>query len=182
MKPSFDRYGNSDDDSESDLESDFEYPKLLVDDEGRKKFILNKVEERKFNLQFSGPGARSVFDIPSDNDVQWKNSSIANHFGIHNMRGNKTKIEANLAKTVPTKRGRTHGLAPFGMTVPLPGKAYVMGKGGKGKIPLMESNLETYNRIQTVKLGKAAKDNKRLIQRLKKTGKVATLAPYMVGI
>jgi hypothetical protein len=46
MKPSFNRY--DDDDSESDLESDFEYPKLLLDYEGRKKFILNKTEERKF--------------------------------------------------------------------------------------------------------------------------------------
>ena len=88
----------------------------------------------------------------------------------------------NLTKTVPTKRGRTLGLAPLGMTVLLPGKAYVIGKEGKGKIPLMESNSETYNWMQTVKLGKAAKDNRRLIKRLKKTGKVATLAPYMFGI
>ena len=49
MKPLFDRYGDSDDDSKSDLESDFEYPKLLVDDKGRKKFILNEAKERKFN-------------------------------------------------------------------------------------------------------------------------------------
>ena len=37
----FDKYDDSDENSASDLESDFEYPKLLVDEKGRKKFILH---------------------------------------------------------------------------------------------------------------------------------------------
>jgi hypothetical protein len=183
MKPSFDRYDDSEDDSESDSEAEFEYPKLLVDDEGRKRFILNKTEERKFNLMFSGPKARTPAGDQSDGGVQPKNSSTANNLSRRSStRGNKAKTEVDLPKSVPTRKGRTHGIAPFGMTVPLPGKAYVMGKETGGKTPLMESSLETYNRMQTVKIRKAARDNKRYIQSLKRTGKVGTLAPYMFSI
>jgi hypothetical protein len=179
MKPSFNRY--DDDDSESDLESDFEYPKLLLDYEGRKKFILNKTEERKFQQRVLSLRAHTTGDNTSVEDLPKKNST-----GVEckkpNIENRKANTELESSKPSAKKKGRTHGLAPFGMTVPLNGKAYMTEKGSKGKRPLMESGFEIYNRIQIVKSQKMAKDNKRYIQRLKKTGKVGTLAPYMFDI
>ena len=160
MKTSFDRYDDSDVDSESELEADFEYPKLLVDEEGRKKFILNKTEEQKFYSRLSGIRIDAVAILDVDT--------------------RRRTIEVKSEKTTAKKKGKTHGIAPFGRTVPLPGNAYVTGKGGKGKITLKESSSETFNRIQEVKIGRMAKDNKRYIQRLKKTGKVCTLVPFML--
>jgi hypothetical protein len=45
MKPSFDDYDDSEEERDCDVESDFEYPKLLVDVDGRMKFVLSKIQE-----------------------------------------------------------------------------------------------------------------------------------------
>ena len=175
MKSSFDQYEDSDEDSDSD----FEYPKLLVDDQGRKKFIMNQAEEKKFQLTFWGVGAHTDVDVRSRDNLSPKNHPTANHLYDQGSLGKKTTVELTLAETPAKKKRRTHGLAPFRMTVPLAGKAYVMGTGNNVKTPLAESGLEAYNRLQKVKVRKTARENKRYIQCLKKTGKVGTLVPFM---
>ena len=49
----------------------------------------------------------------------------------------------------------------------------------KKKVPVVESNLEIYTRIQKGKTRRQDRDNKRYVKSLKKTGRVGTLAPYM---
>jgi len=133
-----------------------------VDEEGRKKFILNKTEEKKFYSRLSGPGIRI--------------DAVA----ILNVDTRRRTIEVRSEKTTAKKKGKTHGIASFGRTVPIPGNAYVTANGGKGKITLKESGLETFNRIQEVKVRRMAKDNKRYIQCLKKPGNVCTQVPFML--
>ena len=94
-------------------------------------------------------------------------------------KSKKVDVERVALKPTAKKKGRTHGLAPFLMTIPLSGQAYVTGNHREKKVPLVESNLEIYTRIQKGKTRRAERDNKRYIQRLKKTGRVGTLAPYM---
>ena len=172
MKSSFNKYDDSDDDSASDLESNFEYPKLLVDEKGWKKFILNKTDESIFHSRGSDFGLTGDVRPPKVN-------TPANHFGIFSIKEKRTNQGENSLKPASTKKGRTHGLAPFCMTVPSFGNSYVVGRGNLGNIPLLESGLETYNRIQEAKIKKEVKDNKRSIQYLKKAGTVCTLAPFM---
>jgi hypothetical protein len=62
------------------------------------------------------------------------------------------------------------------MEVPVKGQAFCVGGSGVVKQPLKESNLEKFIRIQTEQDEK--KKAKSIAKRLKKEGKVATLAPF----
>ena len=74
----------------------------------------------------------------------------------------------------------THGLAPHGMSIPDKGNAYVIGgDNAPVKEPLMESNLEEYNQFKQEEEAAKKKDEKKEVKKLKKDGKVHTLAPYM---
>ena len=72
-----------------------------------------------------------------------------------------------------------HGLAPLGMIIPTRGNAFRFGGGSSVKEPLKESNLEMYNRIQAEKEVKAGRKNRTAVKKLKKEGKVSTLASFM---
>ncbi len=80
------------------------------------------------------------------------------------------------------KKG-THGLAPSGMSIPPTGCAYRFGGGIGGvassKQPLKESNQEKYTRIKAEQDHKSYKKNKRAVKKLKREGKVSTLASFM---
>jgi len=183
MKPSFDRYDDSDDDSSSESDSDFKYPKLLVDGDGRKRFILNLKEERQFLSRMNDIAVDSVPIKPAVHTKQIDRSSdtttSATPLDILCTKSKKVDVERVILKPIAKKKGRTHGLAPFLMTIPLSGQAYVKGDCTKKKVPVVESNLEIYTRIQKGKTRRQDRDNKRYVKSLKKTGRVGTLAPYM---
>ena len=93
---------------------------------------------------------------------------------------NKTtdrKSVVTLPKT--TKMVAKHGLAPVGMTIPLQKKAYRVGGSDSAKHPLKESNNEKYHRIKAEQEERKKKKKTRAANKLKKAGKVATLAPFM---
>jgi hypothetical protein len=48
------------------------------------------------------------------------------------------------------------------------------------KCPLKESNYEKYHRIKAEEDDRKKKENIRAVKKLKKSGKVATLAPFMI--
>jgi hypothetical protein len=81
--------------------------------------------------------------------------------------------------TTVNKRAAKHGLAPTGMAVPLQKKAFRVGGNDRMKCPLKESNLEKYHRIKAEQEGRKKKQNIRAANKLKKSGKVSTLAPFM---
>ena len=93
MKSSFDQYEDSDDDSDSE----FEYPKLLVDDQGRKKFIMNQAEEKKLQLTFWGVGAHTDSDVRSRDNLPPKNHLTANLLYEQGNRGKRMNVEFILA-------------------------------------------------------------------------------------
>jgi hypothetical protein len=70
----------------------------------------------------------------------------------------------------------SHSLAPSGMPIPEQGNAYVIGSAVTVKEPLVESNLEMYHRFQEEKDGTKKKKQKKEVKKLKKDGKVCTLA------
>ena len=73
----------------------------------------------------------------------------------------------------------THGLAPRGMKIPAKGDAYIIGINARQKQPLKESNLEKFIRIKEEKEIKKRKNDKKVVKKLKKEGKVSTLLPFM---
>ena len=98
---------------------------------------------------------------------------------LHNYFKKKQKVATTLG--VSTKiRITTHGLAPPGMTIPDEGNAYVIGgDNATVKEALKESNLEMYNRFEQEDEAAKKKAEKKEVKKLKKEGKVHTLAPYM---
>ena len=85
--------------------------------------------------------------------------------------------------SIPTKvnkRVAKHGLAPTGMSVPLKKKPLCVGGTDTTKCPLKESNYEKYHRIKAEQDDRKKKQNIRAAKKLKKSGKVATLAPFMI--
>ena len=97
---------------------------------------------------------------------------------LHDHFKTKTK---DVATVVLSKiKITTHGLAPLGMSIPAEGNAYVTGGGiNTDKEPLMESNLERYNRFKEEEEVTKKKKEKKEVKKLKNDGKVRTLAPYM---
>jgi hypothetical protein len=65
------------------------------------------------------------------------------------------------------------------MLVPRTGNAFRVGGGGSAKQPLKESNQERYLRIREEQEEKKKKTDKRAVKKLKKQGKVGTLAGFM---
>jgi hypothetical protein len=225
-KQSFDEYDDSED-SDSGLESMFEYPKLLVDIDGKKKFILNHGEEmellgrlkvaqeqtdmfqaylEKENLEVKlkasvdntdghqDRGASFMKDLATEkgrtfsgryqayldeeNSIPDKRFPVKRNLCIFGGRY-RAFLELEDSKRTVKKKSQTNGLAPFRMGVPLEGKACMVRGGHTKKVPLKESNQEMYNRIQKEKELKGKKKDKRIIKKLKKDGKVGTLAPFM---
>ncbi len=94
----------------------------------------------------------------------------------------KTAIDRKLL-SIPTKvnkRVAKHGLAPTGMSVPLKKKPFCVGGTDTTKCPLKESNYKKYHRIKAEEDDRKKKQNIRAAKKLKKSGKVATLAPFMI--
>jgi hypothetical protein len=65
------------------------------------------------------------------------------------------------------------------MSIPEQGNPYVISSADTVKEPLVESNLEMYNRFQGEEDGVKKKKQKKEVKKLKKDGKARTLAPYM---
>jgi hypothetical protein len=72
-----------------------------------------------------------------------------------------------------------HGLAPHGMSIPEKGKAFVMRVDNTVKEPVKESNSEMFNRFELEEESGKKKEDKKEVKKLKREGKVRTLAPYM---
>jgi hypothetical protein len=143
-----------DDDDESSLsscpDSPTMYPLLLKDQNGRKKFIFSHEEAIELSLRVE----RRSQEVPTKVSV----------------------VQDNMT----TKKKRTsHGLAPRGMKIPKKGEAYLVGGGSVVKEVVKESNLEKFNRIGEEQREKKKRKDMKLVKKLKKDGKVSTLAPYM---
>jgi len=93
----------------------------------------------------------------------------------------KPEVSAKDVKPVVLVKNQisTHGLAPMGMSIPEKGEAYVIRVNDTVKEPLVESHLEMYNRFKEEEEGAKKKKEKKEVKKLKKDGKVRTLAPYM---
>jgi hypothetical protein len=91
----------------------------------------------------------------------------------------KTQKVAKPVRLAKKKITTHHGLAPFGMSIPELGNAYVTGSAAAVKEPLVKSNLEMYNRFQVKEDGAKKKKQKKEVKKLKKDSKIRTLAPYM---
>jgi hypothetical protein len=164
MKSTFDSNDESEDDAGSDFESEFEFPKLLVDIDGKKKFIMNKNDEEKLGARFR---LATTQEVPS----RKSHGTIADFI--------TSKVKDN-TKSIARRKHQKHGLAPFGMSIPVHGQAFMVGGGYIGKKPLKESNNEMYIRIQKLKEKKKEHKEKKVIKNLKKMGKVRSLSPFMV--
>lgn len=93
----------------------------------------------------------------------------------------KKQEQKDLAASIASRHGSkgTHGLAPSGMTIPRIGNAFRVGGVASSKKPLKESNQEKYKRIKAEQEDKVYKKNKRAVKKLKREGKVSTLALFM---
>ena len=138
------------------------YPLLLSDVDGRKKFIFSDEEAKDFRQRVE----RSQLD----------EASLKIRLPLEPSLDIVMKKEHD---TVPTKKRAGHGLAPNGMNVPKKGEAYLVGRIKGVKETLKESNLEKYRRIGEERDERKRKEDKKTVKRLKKEGKVCTLAPYM---
>jgi hypothetical protein len=87
-----------------------------------------------------------------------------------------TKEDTLLTTDRKAKKG-THGLSPKGMSLPHAG-AYRVGRA-MPKQPLKESNQEKFNRIKLEREKKNIRKNQISIKKLKREGKVSTLASFM---
>jgi hypothetical protein len=66
------------------------------------------------------------------------------------------------------------------MSIPQKGKAYVVRVDNMLiKEPVKESNQEMYNHLKHEEEGDKKKKDKKEVKKLKKEGRVSTLAPYM---
>jgi hypothetical protein len=74
---------------------------------------------------------------------------------------------------------RMHGLAPAGMPIPEKGMAYIVRADNVAKEPVKESNQEMYNRFKHEEVEDQKKKDQKAVKKLKKDGKVRTLAPFM---
>jgi hypothetical protein len=122
------------------------------------------------------PGAlKVVFDEETANELTCKV-----HLAKQEEQKSIVATSHGDAAVVSTKSKKgIHGLAPVGMKIPVKGKAFRVGGGVSTKQPLKESNQEKYNRIKAEKEAKSHKKNKRAVKKLKKEGKVGTLASFM---
>ena len=91
-----------------------------------------------------------------------------------------TKLTSAVHATADKRdKAGSHGWAPLGMIILTTGNAFRFGGVASIKKPLKESNLEMYNRIQAEKEVKAGRKNMTAVKKLKKEGKVSTLASLM---
>jgi hypothetical protein len=128
------------------------YPLLLKDVDGRKKFIFSDEEAKNLRLRVERAQKEEVL-----------------------FKG----FMENEKKQNITRKKACHGLAPKGMSIPKKGGAYLVGGiGGKPEV-LKESNLEKYNRIGAELEDKRNKKDKKVVKKLKKDGKITTLASFM---
>jgi hypothetical protein len=135
-------------------DSPTQFPLLLKDVDGRKKFIFSDEEAARLRLRV---------ERASEQDDLFKDF-----------------MERENSQTLAKREKRaTHGLAPKGMVVPRKGEAFMIGGSGSAKVPLKESNLEIHNRIKEEQEEKKKKKDKSVAKKQKKEGKVRTLAPYM---
>jgi hypothetical protein len=140
---------------------------------------------RDCTLSASRKRGSTIFDVPCglSNVVDPANLLLAkkiHHDELMELHERLKKSQdvakpARCAKKIITR----HGLAPFGMSIPELGNAYVTAGAGAVKEPLVESNLELYNRFQVEEVEAKKKKGKKEVKKLKKDGKVRTLAPFM---
>ena len=173
MKSTFDTDDVSEDDTGSDFDTEFEFPKLLVDIDGKKKFIMNRLDEEKLQARI-----RETEDMIK-RDVNGGIEKVQNRKSHGTVSGFLTFHEKENTKVITKQQRQKHGLAPFMMRIPVPGKAFMVGGGSIGKRPLVESNHDKYARIQRSKEKKNKKDEKKHIENLKKRGEVRSLAQFM---
>jgi hypothetical protein len=128
------------------------FPALMVDVDGIKKVIFNEGEAKELNQR-----------------VRLEQTQVVKSNAPKKQRVAVVDIPKNIA---------AHGLSPAGMEVPVKGQAFCVGGSGVVKQPLKESNQEKFIRIQTEQDEKKKKKAKSIAKRLKKEGKVATLAPF----
>jgi hypothetical protein len=143
-----------DNSSESSVpDSPMMFPALMLDVDGMKKVIFNEGEVKELNER-----------------VRLEQTQV--------VKSNAPKKKQRVAVVDIPNNIAAHGLSPAGMEVPVKGQAFCVGGSGVVKQPLKESNLEKFIRIQTEQDEKKKKKAKSIAKRLKKEGKVATLAPF----
>jgi hypothetical protein len=144
-------------------------PLLMTDVDGVQKFVHGKRAAMKLNLR-----------VQQANEVKHSMEPENTFPQVTEKKSNLPYAAAAKVVSKHTKKG-SHGLAPRGMTVPVKGKAFVVGGLGIGHQPLRESNQEKYNRIKEEREAKKSRKDKRATTKLKKEGKLRTLAPFMLS-
>jgi hypothetical protein len=94
-------------------------------------------------------------------------------------RVEKEDFDKKKPMTNKNKKVGNHGLAPKGMSIPVKGKSFRVGGIGSSKTPVKESSHEKCVRIKSELEEKKKKKDKATVKKLKKEGKVGTLASFM---
>jgi hypothetical protein len=139
-------------------------PAMMVDENGFKKLVT---EEHTANI------LRQRVPLFKKKRVEYALITKGNKETA--VKG--TEEDVSVAAATKRKNG-THGLSPWGMSVPAVGGAFRVGRTSV-KQPLKESNQEKFNRIKTEREVKASRKTQKTVKKLKKEGKVSTLASFM---
>jgi hypothetical protein len=160
LKRAFD----GDDSSESSSpESPTMFPVIMTDVNGESKILWSDVAVKEYKQT-----------------VELAKSALLVDSGTRQASPVDSGIKRTLSVDATTReKPGIHGLAPTGMLVPRTGNAFRVGGGGSAKQPLKESNQERYLRIREEQEEKKKKTDKRAVKKLKKQGKVGTLAGFM---
>jgi hypothetical protein len=126
------------------------FPLMMTDEHGVDKFIFTEQRAQELNQRVVSAQKKKLEEQPATKQQSATTESI----GIH-------------------------GLAPTGMQIPSKGNSFRVGGRRSAKEPLRESNHEKYNRIKAEQEEKRIKKDKRTVKKLKKEGKLCTLAPFM---
>jgi hypothetical protein len=170
-----------DDDSSDSLcpESPMQFPLMMTDTDGVNKFIFSEQKAKELSER-----VRSATNSMKEH---CRKGSVLSGLspGSRKIPVLGTGVSGGSVKPQYKKHIGIHGLAPKGMSIPKKGYAFCVG-GGSGicgtpdlKKPLKESNQEKYNRIKAEQEDKKNKKDKRAVKKLKREGKLGTLAPFM---
>jgi hypothetical protein len=156
-------YEDDDNSSKSSCpDSPIMLPMMMTDENGVQKFVFSERKANELMRNVSQAQARKKKELSQVTELK--------------------RCGDLVASSTDCKKG-THGLAPSGMSIPPTGCAYRFGGGIGGvassKQPLKESNQEKYTRIKAEQDHKSYKKNKRAVKKLKREGKVSTLASFM---
>ena len=138
--------------------------------------LSSSIENLSSEITMDGMGSNGEVSSEESGAMDIEKNVELVQESIPNKATNRKSV---LTLTKVSTRVAKHGLAPAGMAIPLRKKAFRVGGSDLSKCPLKESSQEKYHRIKAEQEERKKKQHNRAVNKLKKAGKVATLAPFM---